>query len=465
MNDESSPAEQDESRLDKLHASQSELLVKIKQRQESERLLHLLVFRLSMLVESPDPILTNNLQVLRKALQEGEDLLHLNSLVKDISDRIRPQVTKAVTSVRKISNKSTTDDAETQEQVYLIHDVLLVLLENINFPSAFSEEINKIIGLLKPATGDKVGFQVLAGITALAEVLDDIFCAVKDDNEKVSLFMKKANIDLQNMDEEIAESSSLQTEKKKTDDEINIQVETQMLEMENALANHGDVDQIKTSVQGSVNTIRNQMENFKQSTAGYDQQASAMMERLRSQLSNMECQYEEFKRQVLEKNEPSLSDPITGIRNRLAYEEAIYQEIERYKRYGRPFTLLMFDLDNFKEINDSIGESAGDKVLQGVAHIMAANIRSVDFLARYGGDEFVIILPELAKEDGKRVAAKICKALQEKSFDIGEQSNRITVSGGIATIKADDTIESLFQRVDLALSLAKEKGRNRYEVD
>lgn len=460
MDDKSSPTRQDQLRLEKSRSSQNDLLVKIKHRQDSEKLLHTLVLKLSALVKTSDPVLINNLQILYKALQQGENILQLNPLVKDILDRIQPQLDNVV-----ISKSSKRDAAEVKQQIYLIQDVLLVLLENINFPPLFSQDINKIKKILRSATDDNIGLLVLAGVTALAEVLDDIFYSVNSDKEKVTLFINKVNIDLQNMDEDIAETNSLQAAKKKTEYEINCQLETHMQEMEDAVSEPGGIDQIKTYVQGTVKTIRNQMEDFKQRSTEYDQQASVVVDRLRNQLHNMEAQYADLKKQVLEKNEPGLSDPVTGVRNRLAYEEAIYLEVERYKRYGRPFTLVMFDLDKFKDVNDTFGKDFGDNALKDVARIIASNIRSVDFLARYDEDKFVIILPELGKEDGKRLADKVCKGVQEKSFDFGGKSCRITVSGGIATVKLDDSIETLFDRVDLALYLAKEKGRNRYEVD
>jgi len=464
MKDKSSPEKQDESLF--CNVSQGELRIKINQWQETEKLLRLLVFRLSIFVNSPDPVLTNNLQLLRNSLRQGDDILQLNPLVADISNRIKPLVNNVVTSGGEIPKDLKTDDAEIKKQVYLLHDLLLVLLENINFPSIVTEEIKKIIDSLRIATDDSLVLLLIAGITALGEILDDVFCNVKNDKQKVGLFLKQVNIDLQDLGEGLAESNNLQAEKLNAEDEINSQMETHILEMENVIANLSDDEQTKQDVQGSINAIRGQMEKFKYNTTEYNQQTSEMLDRLRNQVSIMETQYEDLKRQIIERNEQSLSDPVTGIRNRLAYEEAIYLEVERYKRYGRPFTLLMFDLDNFKKINaDSIGQSIGDKVLQAVANIMAANIRSVDFLARYGDDEFVIILPELGREDGKRVGAKICKAVQEKSFNAGGKTIRITVSGGIATIKNDDSTESLFERVDLALYLAKEKGCNRCEVD
>ena len=464
MKDKSPPAKQDDRRYEKLRADLDGLHVRIKQWQDTEKLLRKLVSSMSMLVKSPDPVLTNNLQLLRKGLQQGENILRLNSLIKDVSVRIQPLANNAEMADGKTSKIAADDDAEVKKQVYLIQDVLLVLLEKINFPSAFSDEIKRIVDSQRSARDDGIGLQVLSGVTALAEVLDDIFYTIKDEKQKFGLFLKQINSDLLDLDEGITASNSLQKIKKNEEDEIDGQVETQMLEMENVITGRGDIEQVKQAVQGSVNAIRSHMEKFKLRADTHNQQASEMTDSLRKQLSNMECQYEELKKQVLENNEQSLADPVTGIRNRLAYEEAIFLEFERYKRYGRSLTLLMFDLDNFKPINDSLGQGAGDKLLKIVARIIAENIRSVDFLARYGNDEFVIILPELGKEDGKRIAAKICDAVEEKSLKIGGHKIRITVSGGIAAIRAGESIEDLYERVDTALYLAKEKGGNRCEV-
>ena len=465
MKDNSPSAKQDDGRrFEKLRTELDGLHVRIKQWQDTEKLLRHLVSSMSMLVKSPDPVLSNNLQLLRTALQQGENILRLNSLIKDVSLRVQSLVNNTEAEEDNTSKSVPGSDAEIKKQIYLIQDVLLVLLEKINFPSAFADEIKKIAESQRAARDGGIGLQVLSGVTALAEVLDEIFYTIKDEKQKFSLFLKQINSDLLDLDEGITASTHLQEIRKSDEDEINGQVETQMLEMESLITGRGDIEQIKQAVQGSVSAIRSHMEKFKQRADTHNQHATEMTDKLRRQLSNMESQYEELKKQVLENSEQSMSDPVTGIRNRLAYEEAIFLEFERYKRYGRPLTLLMFDLDNFKPINDHFGPGTGDKLLKVVAHIIAANIRSVDFLARYGNDEFVIILPELGKLDGKRVAAKICQAVEEKSLKIGGHKIRITVSGGIATIRAGEGLEELYERVDTALYLAKEKGGNRCEV-
>ncbi len=158
-------------------------------------------------------------------------------------------------------------------------------------------------------------------------------------------------------------------------------------------------------------------------------------------------------------------DPLTQLANRhllTEYLQKILSRLQRYRHYG---ALLLIDLDNFKHVNDSYGHSVGDKVLQAVARILTNSIRSVDFLARYGGEEFVLILPELGLNDAKMAAVKICKAVQANILKVDGHTIRVTISGGISLVRTDDTAESLFERADTALYLAKERGRNRCETE
>lgn len=465
MKDKSSNANRDDPWRNKYHASEAELREKEKHWQDTEKLLRLLISRLTMLVDCPDQTLTNNLQVLRKALCEGENILQLNSLIKDISDRILALESTELKTIQHRAQALSANDGNNDEQLNLIFDVFMVLLENINFPTLFADQIEKIKFNLQKQNPADTKLRLLAGITALAEVLDDIFYSVKYDKQKFGLFLQQLNSELQGLDKGLTVSNGLQTQKQKAVDTINSKVVTEVLEMENTITTQHNIEEFKRSVQNSVNTIRDHMENFKQQEQQRNQQAKQVADKLRKQLRGMENQCAELKKQVLEKHQQILSDPLTGIRNRLAYEEAINNEIDRFRRYNRPACLLMLDLDNFKHVNDTHGHSVGDKALQFVARILAKNVRSVDFLARYGGEEFVVILPELELIDAKQAAQKICQAVQANKLNIDGNTIQLSISGGIAQIRQDDTAESLFERADTALYLAKERGRNRCETE
>ncbi|MCF8001926.1 MAG: diguanylate cyclase [Halanaerobiales bacterium] len=153
-------------------------------------------------------------------------------------------------------------------------------------------------------------------------------------------------------------------------------------------------------------------------------------------------------------------DDLTGISNRKHFMEFLNKIFSMAKRHSQPLSLLMADLDNFKEINDTYGHFKGDECLREVAKILTENIRNEDLAARMGGDEFVVLLPQTQIKEAKKIANRIKKNVQ--AIDIKE-SGSITISIGAAVIRQEDDIESFLKRADDALYKAKNNGRNRIE--
>ena len=158
----------------------------------------------------------------------------------------------------------------------------------------------------------------------------------------------------------------------------------------------------------------------------------------------------------------SRTDGLTGLFNRRFFDEALEGEINRAQRYDGSFTLIFFDLDNFKKLNDTQGHQAGDLTLKRVAEIMILEKRTEDIACRYGGEELVLILPETQKINALVIAERIRKKLEEAELEFDGKSFGITLSGGVASypLDAQDT-KSLVHAADIALYQAKENGKNR----
>ncbi len=154
-------------------------------------------------------------------------------------------------------------------------------------------------------------------------------------------------------------------------------------------------------------------------------------------------------------------DPLTNIYNRRKFYNFLEDEIERSKRYKRPLSLIMFDIDYFKKVNDTYGHNVGDRVLIMIADIVAANIRRIDVFGRLGGEEFGILVSDTAIEGSKALAEKVKGKIESHNFDV---AGKVTISIGVTEYKDDDTSDSFLKRVDDALYMAKDKGRNRVEV-
>lgn len=167
----------------------------------------------------------------------------------------------------------------------------------------------------------------------------------------------------------------------------------------------------------------------------------------------------EWEKAALERQ--ALTDSLTGIHNREKFDETLSLELERARRYNTPLSLIMFDIDHFKEVNDAHGHQAGDMVLISLSRIIAAHIRENDIFARWGGEEFMILAPGIPVESAALLAEKLRALVEAADFS---PVGRVTISLGVAQFRPDDTPRSLAKQVDDALYRAKRGGRNRVEI-
>lgn len=154
----------------------------------------------------------------------------------------------------------------------------------------------------------------------------------------------------------------------------------------------------------------------------------------------------------------SQTDRLTGLYNRAALDELLNKEIERSVRYGRAFAVVIVDLDHFKMVNDKLGHLMGDRILVAFAEILKAATRKLDTVGRWGGEEFLVLCPETNAEQALVVADRICAAARSHAFETGWVH---TVSAGVATLRAGESLDNLLRRADAALYRAKEEGRDR----
>jgi len=156
----------------------------------------------------------------------------------------------------------------------------------------------------------------------------------------------------------------------------------------------------------------------------------------------------------------SLTDGLTGLYNHRYFQEQLEVEVKRAQRYDLNLSLIMIDLDHFKEFNDSYGHLEGDSLLRKISQILKSSLRETDFVARYGGEEFAVILPETNKERASIAAERIRKTINEQTF--GEGGVKMTISLGVASYPDDACLRAdLIKKADEALYRAKREGRNR----
>jgi diguanylate cyclase (GGDEF)-like protein len=157
----------------------------------------------------------------------------------------------------------------------------------------------------------------------------------------------------------------------------------------------------------------------------------------------------------------SLTDPLTGVGNRRRLEQALLLELSRAKRSGESLSAIMCDIDHFKQVNDQFGHEVGDSVLIGISHILLSQMRPTDIVTRFGGEEFVVLMPNTGIVSAMEAAERLRTIIQ--IFRIAPLVKPVTASFGVAELQTDEQAASLLKRIDSAMYLAKLSGRNRVE--
>jgi diguanylate cyclase (GGDEF)-like protein len=167
-----------------------------------------------------------------------------------------------------------------------------------------------------------------------------------------------------------------------------------------------------------------------------------------------------------ETKEMSLTDELTKVYNRRHFHKMLEMEFKRARRFARPLSLLMIDVDHFKKLNDSFGHIEGDHLLVNLAKVLSENLREVDTVARYGGEEFAVILPNTSEPDAHQVGTKLKDLVQNIALSPElRKKMKVTVSVGVSALHPEsDSIEDLINHADIALYRAKSRGRNRVVV-
>jgi diguanylate cyclase len=191
------------------------------------------------------------------------------------------------------------------------------------------------------------------------------------------------------------------------------------------------------------------------------QQMLEANQQLQAELAEAKAELQDHAKRIEVHMAEARTDALAGVANRRAFDEQLARRYAAWQRQGIPLSLLIIDIDRFKEFNDTHGHQAGDEILRGIGRVLATNVRDMDFAARYGGEEFAFILPYTHLDDAKSAAERIRTAIAKEVISLEGKPLQVTASVGIAELQPGDTVASLLHRADLALYAAKSNGRNR----
>ncbi|MCA1592977.1 MAG: diguanylate cyclase [Acidobacteria bacterium] len=186
--------------------------------------------------------------------------------------------------------------------------------------------------------------------------------------------------------------------------------------------------------------------------------------RLKRERDRLRLSAEEASRRAEAASEKSMTDALTGLLNRYGLQRSLQRELAEARRYGRPLSCLVIDVDHFKMVNDTFGHAAGDTALMQVARVLTEAVRGSDVVCRYGGEEFLVLTPETKLEGALALAEKIRLDVASRFFGDGERVFPVTLSAGVAQLLSMESAHDMIARADEALYHAKESGRNRVEA-
>lgn len=224
-----------------------------------------------------------------------------------------------------------------------------------------------------------------------------------------------------------------------------------------------DLDSLKRLVENRLSGLLGTMAQYQLQRDEREQQVGERLQMLVERVASMELEAKGFRDHLEEQRQKALLDPLTGLPNRAAWTERLDIELARWQRYGGDLLLAVLDIDHFKRINDDFGHLAGDKVLKIIAGELFKRLRKTDFIARFGGEEFVLLIPSTPMEGGLKLLETLRTAIESCPFHFKGERVTITLSGGLASFSAAERSEQVFVRADQALYRAKHGGRNRIE--
>jgi len=309
-------------------------------------------------------------------------------------------------------------------------------------------------------------------IEELGAVRDEILSIVRGFTDNVSSereltaeFIKEITKRLFEVERQILQSVAYTDRILNTDGEFNIHIKGHIDALKTSVDFSKTLEDLKSAVLSRLNTINEAIETKTKHDKRFKEESDKHMSNIRQDLERMKKNIFSAKKHSKHLEEELLKDPLTGAFNRRAYDRFIRQEFNRYLRYGTVFSVILFDVDHFKLINDTYGHAVGDKCLLEIIDRVKPVLRETDFLARYGGEEFVILLPETDSTSAAKVAEKLRSVVENIEFLHRKETVRITISLGVTeAVPGDKNHQEVFSRMDKAMYTAKNAGRNRIEI-
>jgi len=346
--------------------------------------------------------------------------------------------------------------------------------EDINVNHVLNEIVNQ---LTLPVTSEKAKLNVVKAINSsenktekgiikkVVQLVNQSINSIEQEKQDLETYLTKISTQLVDIESFMHVIRRDNDESKSRSLSLTDSVETGFSSIEETITESTDLTALKQDVSTNLTEIRKHVEDYKHSEEVKKDISSQSYAKIIEELSRSQKESEKLQEQLHESKIQLLRDPLTGVANRLAYDERIIVEFNRWKRNNTPLCLALWDIDHFKKINDRYGHGVGDRVLKLFADIIQSRIRKVDLFARIGGEEFVLIMPDTSIENALNLNNTLRVMLEECNFHYEGQHCQITSSVGIAEFRRGDEADIVLERADKALYHSKNNGRNQCTAD
>lgn len=298
-------------------------------------------------------------------------------------------------------------------------------------------------------------------LNSLAEVVAEICSRFAQQRDELDRFFVKLGMRLEDLDIGLQKAGRLTEDSQQGNLQMNKAVHNELRSIQDLLQSTSDLVQLKTGIRSRLDIIDQHLLQFHDAEKQRYEQAQKTILELGEKISVLGTDSKQLQSCLEENRKQAMHDVLTGIPNRQAYEERLASEVARCKRYGTAMSLVVWDVDKFKAINDNYSRAGGDRVLRAVADLLRGHVRETDFVARYDGEVFVTLLPQTTADAAMQVADKLRTKIEETPFQFHDTRIVVTLSAGIAQYRKDELVNSLFDRADTALNAAKEAGHNQ----
>ncbi|MBI5741932.1 MAG: GGDEF domain-containing protein [Nitrospirae bacterium] len=297
------------------------------------------------------------------------------------------------------------------------------------------------------------------------DILKKYIASISGRNKELEEFMKQTISHLSAIERPLASELSSQKQKFTEDRKFEEDLNKYMSTMKDECNAFTDITAIKTAFMGKIENISKGFEKKREKDILRLKETEKTLEDMSKRMNEVKHEAEEIRKRSQEIEIEVYRDALTGLHNRKAYDERMTETLANAERYDLIASLMVCDIDFFKKINDTFGHKVGDLALKKLADFLRERLRKNDFISRYGGEEFVIILPHTDISGAIIAGEGIRSYIARSVFSYKSREIPLTISVGISSFKKGDTVTSVFERADQALYLAKKSGRNAVKTE